>query len=150
MFSRLQIFNDVSFNRVINELNASASWLRRKRVAEKGTDGYRGRSTTGVSSGRGAPSTWLDNFLLSLGEHVASGMRAMLHIGILQRRQFSLLVFVVAAKRPLVNRSEGYRPRPARINPRYRISTNSILQQSRTEVRDHHFLCLSCLIFALV
>lgn len=92
--SRIQIFRGINFNRIINDLNASCAevdatvvenrWLTRPTTQDLFLRRER-RGDAGLLP-RGIV------FLLSPGEHVASGMCTVLYIGIPQRRQFNPLV----------------------------------------------------------
>ena len=108
--SRVQIFCSINFNRIINDLNANCAevnmtaienwWLSRtamrisfSRERERERERERHESSSTESF-----------FLLSPGEHVASGICIVLYIGILQRRQFSPLIATSSLQRRWNNR----------------------------------------------
>lgn len=92
---------DINFNRIINDFNASYIDMNGK----KKTGGSRGQSAC-FSREEDANLPRSVIFLLSPGQHVASGMRAVLYIGIPQQRQFSRLV-ATAVKQPVINHAES-------------------------------------------
>lgn len=100
--SRIQIFRGVYFNRVINDLNASCAEVDVTAVENRWLQRTTKQSLLLKGKGEEEKKNLLPHrivFLLSPGEHVASGMCAVLYIGIPQRWQFSPLVAASSLQR---------------------------------------------------